>query len=103
MQGEKEYFVYFLKSIKNKRIYTGKSEKHPEIRVKQHNDGSNTWTKQNGPFVLIYFEKYYCKKDMDERERFFKTGFGKKIRNAILKELTQFQPEAGQPLAEVRA
>ena len=103
MEYQKEYFVYFIKSLTNGKIYTGKTEKKPTIRTKEHNSGTNEWTKHNGPFILVYFEKYYCKKDMDEREKFFKTGFGKKIRNAILKEITQFRPEADQPMAGVRA
>ena len=87
MQNEGQYYVYFIQSVTNGKIYTGKTEKDPEIRVKEHNYGTNIWTRQNGPFILVYFEKYCCKNDMDEREKFFKTGFGKKIRNAILKEL----------------
>ena len=90
MKKEKFYYVYFLYSIKNGKIYTGKSEKHPDIRIEEHNRGANIWTRYNGPFELVYFEKYCCKIDMDQREIFFKTGFGKRIRNAILKELKIF-------------
>ncbi|MBU1895809.1 GIY-YIG nuclease family protein [Patescibacteria group bacterium] len=101
------YFVYFLQSTKHGRIYTGRSEKDPQIRLVEHNYGTNNWTKQNGPFRLIYFEKYCCKDDMAAREKFFKSGFGRRIRNAILSEVlknnTQFPPEADQPMAGVRA
>lgn len=57
----------------------------PRERLKDHEYGSNKWSKENKPFDLIYFEKYFCKRDATERERFYKTGFGRVIRNSILK------------------
>ena len=79
------YSVYFLKSIKNKKYYVGTTNKKPTERLVEHNRGSNQWTKQNGPFKLIYFEEYFCKEDALKREKFYKSGFGKQIRNAIIK------------------
>ena len=79
------FFVYFLKSLKNKKIYTGSTEKIPIERLKDHNYGSNKWTRENGPFALLYYEKYFCKKDALERELFYKTGFGRSIRDSIIK------------------
>ena len=80
------YYIYFLKSAKNGKVYVGKTSKDPKIRLNQHNLGSNAWTKQNRPFLLIYFEKYYCPKDVSEREKFFKSGVGRRVRNAIITE-----------------
>ena len=37
------YFVYFAKSLKNNKVYVGLTRKEPEIRVKEHNNGSNKW------------------------------------------------------------
>jgi putative endonuclease len=79
------YFVYFAKSISNKKIYTGYTSKEPQIRVAEHNQNSNTFTSQNGPFKLIYFEKYLCKQDAKNRENFYKSGFGKQIQQVIVK------------------
>jgi len=78
------YYVYFLKSTRNGKMYCGSSSKHPQQRLEEHNGGSNKWTKQNGPFLLLYFEEYICQIDCKKREQFYKTGFGRKIRNAIL-------------------
>ena len=78
------YFVYFLKSLKNEKVYVGFTSKDPGERLAEHNVGTNVWTKNNGPFVLRYFEEYSCKIDAQKRERFYKTGFGRKVRNAIL-------------------
>jgi len=79
------FSVYFLESTKNKKIYTGVTSKVPEARLIEHNTGSNKFTKQNGPFKLLYFEKYDCSTDAHKREKFYKTGFGRKIRDLIVK------------------
>lgn len=79
------YYVYFLKSTKNGKYYVGTTHKKPTERLIEHNNGSNQWTRQNGPFKLAYFEEYLCKEDAAKREKFYKSGFGKLIRNAILK------------------
>ena len=81
------YFVYFLTSLKNNKVYVGSTNKDPKIRLIEHNQGSNQWTKQNGPFRLIYYEKYDCKKDAQLREAFYKTGFGKMVKKAIIQSL----------------
>ena len=71
------FFVYFLQSVRNNKYYTGLTEKNPKIRVKEHNSGTNKWTRENGPFELVYFESYFCKRDAEEREKFYKSGFGR--------------------------
>jgi len=65
--------------------------KIPCERLKEHNLGSNKWTRKNGPFSLLYYEKYFCKADAMQRERFYKSGFGRKIRDSIIVALTRFQ------------
>ena len=82
------HFVYFAKSEKNGKIYVGSTEKDPHIRVKEHNQSSNKWTSSNGPFKLIYFESFHCEMDKSKREKFYKTGIGKKIKMAIVKEMS---------------
>ena len=82
------YYVYFIKSTKNNKIYCGFSNKSPKVRLIEHNQKSNNWTKYNGPFVLLYYEKYSCELDARQREKFYKTGMGKKIRNAILSSVS---------------
>ena len=61
------------------------TSKEPGERLREHNNGLNYWSRQNGPFELVYFERYYCKKDALAREKFYKSGIGRKIRNEILK------------------
>ena len=78
------YFVYLLKSIKNGKSYVGFTSKEVGKRLEEHNLGSNTWTRHNGPFKLVYYESYYCKQDAEHRELFFKSGIGKQIKKIIV-------------------
>lgn len=81
------YRIYFAKSIKNEKVYVGSTSKDPGKRVNEHNHGSNSWSKQNAPFKLIYYESFLCKNDALQRERFYKSGIGKRIKQAIIKEM----------------
>jgi putative endonuclease len=74
------YSVYFAKSRKNGKVYVGYTEKDPKERVIEHNQGSNKWSSQNGPFTLIYYEGFLCKDDARLREKFYKSGIGKRIK-----------------------
>lgn len=83
------FFVYFLKSLKTNQTYVGFTEKSPLVRLKEHNNGSNEWTSKRKPFILVYFEKYSCELDARQREKFYKTGFGKAIKSLILRYLEE--------------
>ena len=79
------FSVYLLKSIKNGKSYIGYTEKSPKERLEEHNNGSNNWTSENGPFILKYYETFICKEDALRREKFYKSGQGKKLKSIILK------------------
>jgi len=86
--GTKEknmFFVYLLRSHKNKKHYIGSTSKLPNKRLNEHNLGSNKWTRNNKPFDLLYYESYYYKKDAIHRENFLKTGVGRKLVKLIVK------------------
>ena len=83
------YYVYFLKSLKNNKIYVGFTSKQLKERLVEHNQGSNKFTRNNGPWKLLYYEQFYCKQCAKLREHFFKTGVGKKIKKAIVQELVK--------------
>lgn len=80
------FCIYFAKSEKNGKIYVGFTEKDPKDRVGDHNSGSSKWSRRNKPLKLIYYETYACKRDALEREKFYKTGIGKRVKYAIVKE-----------------
>ena len=71
--------VYVLKSIRNNKRYIGYTSKAASIRLREHNTGSNKFTSQNGPFVLIYSEVLPDKTSARKRENFLKSGQGRKF------------------------
>ena len=76
--------IYVLKSIRNNKRYVGYTSKSAEERLKEHNNGSNKFTKQNGPFVLYHEEVYENKTDAIKREKFLKSGVGRKLLDQLL-------------------
>jgi len=73
------YYVYILRSLKNNKTNVGFTSKEVKTRLNEHNVGTNKWTSQNKPFVLLYYESYFCEKDARHRELFLKSGQGKKL------------------------
>lgn len=72
------YYVYILKSLKDKRIYTGYSSDLKK-RFNQHKLGEVKSTQNRRPLKLIYYEAYLDKKDAQEREKYLKSGGKAKI------------------------
>jgi putative endonuclease len=56
----------------------GYTSKSPSERLEEHNNKTNKWTGQNGPFTLLYSETIERKQDAIHRERFLKSGQGRK-------------------------
>ena len=48
-------------------------------RIKEHRAGSNTSTRNRGEFKLIYYEAYRNKMDAFGREKFLKSGAGRRF------------------------
>ena len=81
------YTVYVLRSRKNGKHYVGYSSKRAEERFKEHNSGRNGgWTAQNRPFDLVHFEEFSDRDQALKRERFLKTGKGRKLLDKILEK-----------------
>lgn len=78
------YYVYVLRSEKNKKQYIGFTGKHAEARLKEHNAGCNAFTRNNRPFELIYFEEHQDKSFALKREKFFKSGNGRAFLKSII-------------------
>lgn len=49
-----------------------------------HNSGKIESTRNRIPFTLIYYEAYHNKDDAYEREKYMKTGWGKRYIKKIL-------------------
>ena len=82
------YYTYVLKSKKTGEFYTGATSDIKK-RIIEHNNGSVTSTKSKKPFDLIYYEVCSNKDDAFRREKYLKTGMGKRyIKNRAKKGLT---------------
>ena len=81
--------VYILRSKKDKSLDIGYSSNIKE-RLIEHQKGKVYSTRDKRPLKMIYAELYENKKDAMQREKFFKTGWGrnyiKKILHHTLKE-----------------
>ncbi len=71
------YYTYVLKSEKDGNHYIGFTE-NMDKRVKEHNEGLVEATKNRLPFELVYFEACNSKENAIKREKYFKTGFGRR-------------------------
>ena len=78
------FYVYVLRSLKNNKRYIGLTNSLPKERLKQHNYGSNSWSKGNRPFELIYSEECNDKEFALKREKFLKTGTGRRVLDRLL-------------------
>ena len=78
------YYVYILKSIKDKKLYVG-CTKDLKKRINMHNSRQVFSTKFRRPFEIIYYEAYKNKEDAFEREKFLKTGWGRNYIRRVLK------------------
>jgi putative endonuclease len=77
------FYVYILQSQKDKNLYTG-SAKDLKKRILEHNCGLVENTKSRIPFNLIYYEACLAEKDARTREKYLKSGMGKKfIKNRL--------------------
>jgi putative endonuclease len=74
------FYTYALLSKKDSKFYIGYTNDLKK-RLTQHNDGKSTATKNRRPFELVYYEACTNEKDALKREKYFKTGFGRRFLN----------------------
>lgn len=77
-------YTYVLHSKKDGMFYTGVA-RDLQKRVKQHNDGKVSSTKGRRPFELIYYEACLNEQDAFAREKYLKSGMGKRYLKNRLK------------------
>ena len=77
------HYTYVLLSDLDGRFYTG-STSDLKRRFAQHNEGEVPCTKSRRPFRLVYYEACLSKADAVARERYLKSGMGKRyLRNRL--------------------
>ena len=72
------YYTYLLESLIDKGWYIGYSTDLKK-RFASHNKGENSATKKKRPWKLIYYEAYTDQLDAKKRERFLKSGSGRRF------------------------
>ena len=78
------FYTYILKSKHNRQLYTGYTSDLRK-RFKEHNEGMSLYTKHRGPYELIYYEACFDAEDAKAREKYLKSGRGKRYIKARLK------------------
>jgi putative endonuclease len=78
------FYTYVIKSEKDKHWYTGATD-NLRKRFIEHNKGRVFSTKGRGPFELIYYEACLNIKDAYTREKYLKSGPGKRYLKNRLK------------------
>ena len=79
-----QWFVYLLQSKKNGQWYIG-STKDMQKRILSHNQGKNLSTKSGAPWRFIYCEIGLNSKDARAREKYLKSGMGRRYLKNRLK------------------
>lgn len=74
------YYTYVLISKKDNKFYIGWTN-DLNYRLAQHNKGLIKSTKNRLPLLLIYFEACKDKEKAIKREKYFKSGFGRRFLN----------------------
>ncbi len=77
------FFTYILTN-KIGRLYTGFTYDLRK-RLKEHNEQMSTYTKFHGPYELIYYEACLNENDARQREKYLKSGTGKRYLKSRLR------------------
>lgn len=72
------YYTYVIKSRKDHKLYIGFSNDLKQ-RFTEHNNGMVAATKNRRPFELLYYEACHKKEKAVAREKYFKSGYGRKF------------------------
>ena len=72
------FYVYVLKSINFDKFYTGFTSDLVK-RLAEHNSGKTKSNKAYVPFEIIYTEEIESREDARKREKYLKTGAGRKF------------------------
>ena len=78
------YTVYILYSTTAGKTYVGFTT-DLERRILEHNTSENiSFTKSYRPWELVYTEEYETKLEAVRREKFYKSGVGRELKQEII-------------------
>lgn len=78
------WYTYLIQSKKDTHWYTGVTNDLRK-RLSKHNGGKVLSTKNRKPFDLIYYEACHDESDAIAREKYLKSGMGKRYLKNRLK------------------
>ena len=78
------FYVYLLHSVRDSGLYIGYSA-DPRRRLSEHKEGASRATRYRGPWNLIYYEAYIEETDAVGRERYLKSGGGRRLLRSQLR------------------
>jgi putative endonuclease len=82
------YYTYVIQSEKDEGFYTGFTNDLRK-RFNEHNSGKVRSTKNRCPFILIYYEACLNEQDALAREKYLKSGMGKRyLKNRLRRFLS---------------
>ncbi len=77
------HYVYVLLSEVDRQFYTGAASDLKQ-RMHKHNEGQVPSTRERRPLKLVYYEACLSKEDAYRREKYLKSGMGKRyLRNRL--------------------
>lgn len=82
-------YVYTLLSLRDNKFYTGFTT-NLRNRLISHSKGLVSSTKLRTPFKLVHYEYFINRKDALAREKFLKSGFGRRQLKLALKDTLSF-------------
>lgn len=89
-------YTYVIRSRKDNKWYTGTTNDLRK-RFQEHNESKVTSTKGRGPFDLIYYEACIDMNDAFAREKYLKTGMGKRY---LKNRMKRFLSVTGQAMLD---
>ncbi len=78
------YYIYVIQSLIHGTRYVGNTENIAK-RLYEHNLGKCHYTNGRRPWKLIYKEHYQTRIEATKREKFLKSGQGRKFLDSLLK------------------
>ncbi len=83
VRNTKSWYVYVLQSNHTGRFYTGMTHDLRK-RLSQHRQGNTQSTRHSGPWNLVYYEMSLAEDDARAREKYLKSGMGKRyVKNRL--------------------
>ena len=76
-------------------LYTGYTEDLKRRFLEHTNGNGGDYTSKHGPWKLVFYEAHCNKKDAQEMERFYKSGYGREVLKNKLKNYFQKNKYSG--------